>query len=203
MVHKRNFLRFFWSCWYTKALQTNKIWISWRARPTRRFLFEIENNKNAVDIRKFWGLFHAFGLRSSMFCFSICLDELFPIRIISNEIQQQARILPISSTRFAMQIHCLHLARHCNPVNWLLPDDPLVSLLCSDLMLYMAHNRVMSHFLPATSMRSMQPILNNRDRYISSTSCIFCIFCIFIPSLVQAPGAPQQVRVFLSNQCNL
>ena len=34
----------------------------------------------------------------------------------------------------------IHLARHCRAVNRLMPNDPTIPQLCSDLMLYMAHN---------------------------------------------------------------
>ena len=36
---KSNFLRFFWLSMYSKALQTKKIWISWRASPIQMFFY--------------------------------------------------------------------------------------------------------------------------------------------------------------------
>ena len=94
---KSNFLQFFWLSLYNKALRTKKIWIFWRARPTRMFFIEIENNENVVDIRKFWGLSQASGFRLSVHCFYIRINGLFPMNIISNKIQLQARIWPTST----------------------------------------------------------------------------------------------------------
>ena len=42
----------------------------------------------------------------------------------------------------AVLVMQIHFARQCSAVNWLLPDDPIFPHLCSDLMLYMAHNSV-------------------------------------------------------------
>ena len=120
----------------------------------------------------FWGISQAFGLRSSIHYFNICLDAL---RIISNEIQQQVCIWPTLTPSLqcrytwlvtaAQRIDCRQIIQYfhrCAPI-WCSLWLTTVQAMCS--MLYMSSK------------------LNNRDRSTSSIcsiSCIFCIFCIFL-----------------------
>ena len=136
---------------------------------------------------KFWGFSQAFGLRSSIHCFFIRLDASFPMQNISNQIQQQARILPSLTQFLQCRYTVIHLAGHCSAVNRLLPDDPIFLQLCSDLMLYMAHNCAGNAlYQHLCSIWALSSIIETVPQV--AYAALFCIFYWYLrPLSVEGP----------------
>ena len=132
----------------------------------------IENNENAVDTRIIRGLSQAFGLWSSIHCFYIRLDALFPMHIISNEIQQQAYIWPT----LMQSLQCRY--------TWLVTAEQWIN--CCLMIQYFRSDALHgSQHWPwmiekaMCSLLYMSSKLKNRDRSTSSVCSISCLFFNF------------------------
>ena len=121
---------------------------------------------------------------SSIYCFYIRLDALFPMRIISNEIQQQAQKLPT----LAQSLQCRYTLP-VTAVNWLLPDDPLFPQLRSDIL----HGSQQCWLCALCSMWALSCIKETVPQVAYAASLAF--FVIFETLTGWGVGAPQQVRV--------
>ena len=115
--------------------------------------------------------------------------RLISMRIISDEIQHQARKWPTSTQSLQRRYTLLITAvqwTDCCPTKYFHSCAPIwFSTLFTTVL-------AMRSMLYSLAMRSM---LNDRDRPTSSIYCIFCIFCIFEILTSWGTRTPQLVRI--------